>query len=173
MWASIFLTALLVFTTCLVAHIAWWRVRRPRHDIAVVITLFLAPPVLLVPLAAALALAGVVLPAGLDGGGAVAAGLLDVALSCAYIQSYPAAQALSPSLDLMLAVGSAPDGLSREDILARGDSGVLVQTRIEDLEANALIERQGDRFALTPIGRGLARFFAGYRRALGLRGTGG
>jgi hypothetical protein len=173
MWARTILTALLAFTTCLAVHIAWWRVRRPCHDVAAVIALFLTPPVLLVPLAAALARAGVALPFGLEGGAVVAAGLLDVALACAYIQSYPAAQAVSPSLDLILAVGSAAAGLSREDILARWNSGGLVQSRIEDLEANAFIERQGDRFALTPIGRGLARFFAGYRRALGLRRTGG
>ncbi|MGH7318737.1 MAG: hypothetical protein ACRELA_03795, partial [Candidatus Rokuibacteriota bacterium] len=90
------------------------------------------------------------------------------------IQSYPAAQAMAPSLEIAYAVRrSMPRGLSREELLARLNTGALVQGRVEDLVADRLIRVEGDRYVLTPGSAGLIRFFLGLRALLGLRSAGG
>ena len=100
--------------------------------------------------------------------------LLHLALSSAYIQSYPAAQAMAPSLEIAYAVRrSMPRGLSREELLARLNTGALVQERVEDLVADRLVRVEGDRYFLTPASAGLIRFFLGLRALLGLRQPGG
>ena len=173
MTIAVLLAGLLSFCGCLAVHVALWRVARPRSDMRALFALFL-----LVPFAGALLVlaAGALAPAaGFPGALEVAAVLLlHWALSSAYIQTYPAAQAMAPSLEIAYAVRrSMPRGLSREELLARLNTTALVEGRIEDLVAERLIRAKGRRYVLTPVAGGLIRFFLGLRALLGLRDHGG
>lgn len=173
MTASVLLSGFLAFALCLAAHIVLWRIARPRSDLRALVAIFFV-----VPSAAALLVvtAGAIAPgAGLPDALHVAAGLLlHWALSCAYVQSYPAAQAMAPSLEIAYAVRrSMPRGLSREELLARLNTGALVEERVEDLVADRLVRLERDRYVLTPVSAVLVRFFLGLRALLGLRQPGG
>jgi hypothetical protein len=165
-------TPLVTFAISLAIHVTIWRARRPRADMTAILRLLIGAPVLAFAAAASLLALGVV-PRWVAMDELAAIALLHLALSAAYVQTYPASQARSPSLLIALAVGDAPDGLTREEIAARLPGGELVGTRIEDLSANALVRRKGDLFVASPAGLALAGFFHGYRRLLGLgRGKG-
>jgi hypothetical protein len=171
--AAVLLAGFLAFAACLAAHVVLWRVARPRSDMRALFVIFLVAPS---AAALLLVIAGAVAPgAGLPGGLDVAAALLlHGALASAYIQSYPAAQAMAPSLEIAYAVRrSMPRGLSREELLARLNTSALVQGRVEDLVADRLVRVEGDRYVLTPASAGLIRFFLGLRALLGLRSAGG
>jgi hypothetical protein len=173
MSAAVLLAGFLAFSGCLAVHVVLWRLARPRSDMRALFTIFLiAPSAVALLLAAAAAVApGAGLPDGLD---VAAALLLHGALSSAYIQSYPAAQAMAPSLEIAYAVRrSMPRGLSRAELLARLNTRALVQERVEDLVADRLVRLEGGRYVLTPASAGLVRFFLGLRALLGLRQPGG
>jgi hypothetical protein len=113
-------------------------------------------------------------PGSPDGLDVAATLLLHWALSSAYVQTYPAVQTMAPSLEIAYAVRrSMPRGLSRAELLARLNTRALVQERIEDLVADRLVRREGDRYVLTPASARLVRFFLGLRALLGLRHPGG
>lgn len=173
MTATVLLIGFLAFAGCLAVHVVLWRVARPRSDMRALFNIFLVVPSTVALLVGA---AGVVAPgAGFPDGLDVAAMLLlHWVLSSAYIQSYPAAQAMAPSLEIAYAVRrSMPRGLSREELLARLNTGALVQERVEDLVADRLVRLDGDHYVLTPASARLIRFFLGLRALLGLRQPGG
>ena len=152
------------------AHIVWWRVKRPRADIGAIFGVFLVAPALAyasMAVAAALHLipmtpAQLLLSLGLH-----------AAVSCAYVQTYPAMQAQSPTLYILLAVGRAPGGLDDAGVARSLDPAALVGERAEDLLRNGLVVRQGGRIVASRAGHLMARSFAAYRRWLGLSRLGG
>jgi len=161
------------FACCLTFHVILWRVARPRSDVRALFLIFLGLPTMI---ALGIFGAAAVIPAvkWLDGLHILATLLLHWALSSAYIQSYPAVQARSPSLEIAFAVSrSAPRGLSREELLATVNTGLLVDERLEDLVANRLIRAEGERYVLTPFSTRLIRLFLGLRFVLGLPNRGG
>ncbi len=161
------------FSLSLALHVLLWRLSRPRSDLWVLLAIFLAFPTLvaLLILAGRAALPDAGFPAPLDVGAVL---MLHWAISAAYVQSYPAAQAQSPSLEIAHAIAkSAPRGLSREELMATLTTGSLVQARVEDLVSNRLIRMEGDRYVLTPGAARLVEFFLGLRAFLGLPGPGG
>lgn len=173
MTVVVLLMGFLAFAGCLAVHVVLWRLARPRSDMRALFTIFLAAPsaVALLVAAAGVLAPGAGLPDGLD---VVAALLLHWALSSAYIQSYPAAQAMAPSLQIAYLVRrSMPRGLSREELVARLNTGALVQERVEDLVADRLVRVEGHRYVLTPASARLVRFFLGLRALLGLPRPGG
>jgi hypothetical protein len=173
MSVAVLLVGFLAFTACLGVHVVLWRVARPRSDMRGLFGIFLvAPSGVALPVVAVDALApGAGFPDGLD---VAATLLLHWALSFAYIQSYPAVQAVAPSLEIAYAVRrSMPRGLSRDELLARLNTKALVQDRVEDLVADRLVRLENDRYVLTPASAILVRFFLGLRALLGLRQPGG
>jgi hypothetical protein len=173
MKAALLITGLLSFSCCLALHVVLWRVARPRSDVWGLFTIFLVVPtaVALLALGARAVLPEAGLPEALE---VAAMLLLHWALSSAYIQSYPAAQARSPSLEIAYAVvKSMPRGLSRDELLATVNTETLVQARVEDLVTDRLIRAEGERYVLTPVAAGLVRLFLGLRALLGLRNQGG
>jgi hypothetical protein len=173
MRAIVLLAAFTSFACCLMCHVALWRIARPTSDARALFLIFLG-----VPAAAALgfmgagtAFAGGGWPQWLD---VLAMLLLHWALSLAYIQTYPAVQAQSPSLEIVYAVfKSMPRGLSREELLTTLDTRQLVGDRVEDLVANRLIRAAGDLYILTPLSTLIVKFFLGFRSLLGLSSRGG
>jgi hypothetical protein len=159
----VFALALLLFLVSLLVHVLIWRIRRPRHD---ALALFLTFSTVPAAAMGALVAAGFVAGPGADIAATV---LLHGALSACYIASYPAAQALSPSLDILLLIDSSTGGsMSREEILANYSEDILIRERIEDLGRSTLVRRLGNDFSLSPAGGAVALFFKVYRRLLGL-----
>ena len=163
-----------LFAACLTLHIVIWRIGRPRSDVRALLVIFMIAPALVVValLGASLLTPGGPVPSVLD-----AAAILPDPLgapAAAYVLTYPAAQAQSPSLEIAYAVGqSMPRGLSREEILTLLNSETLVHSRVDDLVANRLIRADGDRYMLTPSSTRLIRGFLGFRALLGLPRLGG
>lgn len=172
MRATVLLTAFTSFAGCLMCHVALWRLAPPRSDVRALFVIFLAVPIAIaLGFVAVASSAGGQWPPGLD---VLAILLLHGALSLAYIQTYPAVQAQSPSLEIAHAVfKSEPRGLSREEVLRALGARRLVDDRLEDLVANRLVRASGDRYALTLLSTCIVKVFLGFRSLLGLPSRGG
>ncbi|MBI5638830.1 MAG: hypothetical protein HZA17_00235 [Nitrospirae bacterium] len=158
----------LSFLGCMLIHVVVWRIKIPRHDALLLFFIFLIFPSIF------FLLLGVVKSVPVSGTDAAYGFLLHVALSVVYISSYPAAQAISPSLDIMLVIGSSQDRrMTEEDIISRYDDGVLVAARVDDLRHSSLVLQKGGTFELTSVGKTVAGFFVLYRKLLGLHPGGG
>lgn len=167
MSAGVFVAAAAVFSVCLALHIIIWRFRIPRHDALALFIVFLVVP-------ASVFCGLLILSAGMDitfwpAPDLVLVLLLHTALAGVYISSYPAAQAISPSLDIILMIAASPQGrLTEEEINQRYDDSVLVTARVEDLRRSHLVNVTFDHAELTRTGRVIIRGFIFYRRLLGL-----
>lgn len=173
MSAAVLLVGFTLFAACLMLHVVIWRIGRPRSDARALFVIFLIAPTLggAALFGASLFALGGPVASPLDSAAVL---LLHWALASAYVLTYPAAQAQSPSLEIAYAVGqSMPRGLSREEILALLSSEALVHSRVDDLIDNRLIRVDGDRYVLTVSATRLVRGFLGLRRLLGLPKRGG
>ena len=159
---QILLAALSIFLFCLAFHIILWRLRHPkRHALTLLLTFFV--PLFLVALFMIMFRIDVAWPT------LAAVGLLHAAISCAYIQVYPASQADSPSLKVLLLVGkSMPVGMTENEIQASFNEVALLEARIQDLIDSGLAAESGGKLELSPRGRLLITPFILLRRMLGL-----
>jgi hypothetical protein len=95
------------------------------------------------------------------------------ALLCAYIITYSALEADSPTLIMVKMLHDArPEGLEKERFLGMLNDEMLVLPRVRDLERDRMAEVVDGRYVLTPKGRLMARGFNLYARVLGI-GLGG
>jgi hypothetical protein len=173
MSAAVLLLGFLAFAACLAVHVALWRRARPRSDTRALFAIFFVAPsvVALVAMAVGALAPRAGLPDALD---VAATLLLHWAFSAAYVQSYPAVQAVAPSLEIAYVVRrSMPSGLSRDELVAQLNTWALVRDRVEDLVTDRLVRLERDRYVLTPASATLVRFFIGLRALLGLRQPGG
>jgi hypothetical protein len=167
---AVIMLGLLLFLACMALHIAIWRVRTPWVSSAVLLVLFLALPVVVMAAAAA---AGAVIM-GLRGTQLVAALVLHCSIALAYIASYPAVRAVSPSLDILLMIEASGSGRMTEEELREGFARKrLVGARIDDLEAYRLIVKEERGFCLTRPAAVIVAGFLLYRKLLGLPAGGG
>jgi len=91
----------------------------------------------------------------------------------AYIVSYPAIEADSPSLLIALAVAKAGgNGVSQAELCARFDDANLIYPRLNDLLTDKMAVLEGGKYKITAKGVLLSRIFAAYRDILGA-GKGG
>ena len=158
----ILLTGVALFLFSLTLHVILWRWRHPQQQILCFLLLFLLPLPLL-----ALGLYGFYKYFPL--GNFLSIGLVHIALCCAYIQTYPACQALSPSLMVLLLVGNAmPRGMTEGEICARFASEILLENRIQDLLASGFIRETGGQFEITFRGLLLVSPGIVLRKILGL-----
>lgn len=84
--------------------------------------------------------------------------------------SYPASQAVCPSLTILLIVArSMPRGCSQEEIQGYFNNTMLLDTRFQDLVDAKLAKEVDGSFSLTTRGIIVIRLFSFYRRLLGLQ----
>lgn len=153
---------LVTFLVCLVLHILIWRIRKPKEHAGALLAVFLLPLTVLPYLAGLFCFSATVLEWA-------AIFLLHAGLSFSYIQLYPASQADSPSLRIMILVSKAmPDGLTPEALTAQFDSARLFHDRLNDLAAVGQIRLDNDRVRLTSRGRLMILPFFWLRRMIGL-----
>jgi membrane-bound metal-dependent hydrolase YbcI (DUF457 family) len=176
--SSILFAGFASFFICLLLHVALWRWRYPQNrPVALVLIFIILPPAL------ALGYLGMERLGPLPGVEGItslsitdwsAIYLLHFALSTSYILSYPAAEAVSPSLMILLMIGdSKSSGLLYEDMLQYFDDGNLLQPRIKDLiEAGWIVESEGS-CRVTSRGIIILSFYMLLYRLLGMsRGRG-
>jgi hypothetical protein len=95
--------------------------------------------------------------------------ILHSSLALVYIASYPAAQAHSPSLSILLIIGSSAKGhLTAEEINRQYTTDQTIIRRVDELEIYGMIEKRDNVFILKPIARVIIRLYIFYRRLLGL-----
>ncbi len=158
---AIFWYSFLLFFFCLVLHVAVWRIVHPSRHALVLLAVFFLPLPAFAPL-----YTNVLHGAWPD---LAAIAVLHIALSCAYIQIYPAAQAFSPTLVmLILAKRSMPQGLTRAELQSRLNDDFFLGERIKDLLDAGLVGEDQGRLVLTRQGRRLIGFFIAFRASLGL-----
>lgn len=164
---AVLIYGLVAFIFSIVVHVAVWRLRRPRNrPLALAVVFFAVLP-------APLGLLASFGPFHIDPAGWFAVVLLHTALAAAYILSYPAVEAMSPTLVVALMVGRSAEGVDREDIVRFFEECAVLEPRINDLLDSRFIARTGGGLTLTPAGRAVTAFFIAFRRVLGLPTGGG
>jgi len=158
--------ALLAFTVFLAAQLVLWRLWKPAWQYAVL------PGLALLVLVAAMGISRAFAPSTspflpssiFDYGNFV---VLYAALVLAYFVTYPAVQADSPSMTIVLLIDRAgPGGLAREELAKALDNQSLVLPRLEDLVAGNLVRLEQGRYVINSSGALLAGVHVRYRRLL-------
>lgn len=161
---NIVFSGLVLFVFCLALHVFVWRLRCPSSTHRALFLIFLGLPILMA------VVSSVVFSFSADGlrvlSGVM---LLHLSLGSAYIMSYPAVEALSPSLAIMLMLkGAGASGLGREDLLGIFSDEVVLGPRLADLERAGMITLSDGSISITGRGRTLVMPFVFLRRILGL-----
>ncbi|MBN1542374.1 hypothetical protein JW992_09535 [candidate division KSB1 bacterium] len=164
---AVLLVPVALFIAIGFVHLTLWRWRKPQQEIQALFALFVLVPVLL----------GFALGLATDcGRGALTpidcalALLLYSALAAAYVQTYPALQACSPSLYIAYWLGSQNTPVRETEIVGHFVEQGILQHRLEDLRREGFIriDESTGAVALSTKGRFLARLFVVYRRLIGL-----
>lgn len=157
------LGALLLFAALFLAHVLLARLTPLAGEDGFVLAHYIVLPGLLFAGAAPFHFFGL-LPAR----GALLCCLLLFLICSAWVASYPAVAAASPSLLIVLALRRRPGGLTAEELLEAISLKSNSLKRIDDALKDGLVRRKGERLELTRLGRALFLFFKLYRRAIGL-----
>lgn len=169
MSAYVFISGFLLFLACLSIHIILWHIRYPRNRAGALFFIFFFLPVLAAALFFILVKHGnLTYTQSFKPVEWLAVFLLHFALSSAYIMTYPAVEALSPSLVLVLLIGESSGGLTHKDLSGVFADDILLNPRITDLHDMNLIRESGGGLYLTFKGRLLIHFFVLYRSFIGL-----
>lgn len=159
------------FLAAFLTHILVWRIIRPRKQIIWLGVIFIILPVLLYLSLFFLSYffsdyKGRFFSSGFN---LILTVFWHIVLSLAYIMSYPAAQAESPTFKIILSVAdSMPKGMTAQAVNDIFSEDVLLNERIEDLVRDGLIFLKDGKCVLSYKGRLIAAFFSGYRRLLSL-----
>jgi len=146
------LTALILFVTALAVHVAWWRIRLPRHHNAALLAVFAA-----VPTAAALFAWVADLRYGLAWADLPGVLLLYGTATGCYLITYAGVEETSPSLVIIRALEKAgPAGCTAEELGAHLTEDRFITPRIAALQRDRLVEPAGNGARLTPAGRRVA-----------------
>lgn len=162
----------LIFLLCLLIHAALWRFRFPANRAAALLCVFAALPAASASVYALLVAEGILPSPGLEPQEFFAAGLLQLAFASAYIMTYPAFEALSPSLVIVL-LAFDRGGIAVKDLSGVFSDEALFAPRIKDLLDSKLAREHGGVLSITTKGRLLAAFFVFMRSFLGLPKGGG
>ena len=160
--------ALLAFVVLIVTQLLVWRLRRPGYYTALSV-------ISLLVLGASVATFGVLarvapgaprfLPVtNLDYWNFL---MLYVAVALAYMITYSAVQADSPTLSILLLIDEAgARGAAAAELIGKLDDNAVVVPRLSDLLVGRLARFEGGRYVVTPNGSFLARIYIAYRALL-------
>lgn len=149
---------LFFFAVALLAHAGLWRVRLPRRHTRALALIFLGGFI-----GAEIAAAG---RWGLSSQARFT--LLYLSLAMAYIITYSAIEADSPSLVIVRAIAGAGEAGLPESVLRDCCTDeILIRPRLDDLVRDGLVTHAAEGYALTLKGRRFISIFLFYRRLLG------
>lgn len=170
----VIISGIIVFLLSFAAHVYIWKIFRPARQAVLLAALFFAVPALVFCALFFWARQGAVERFAASASNLVCALILDYVLAGAYLLSYPAAQASSPSLRIVIAAASSmPDGMTGDQIRALFSEEDLFWSHLARLEQEGLVINKDGRWTVSPRGRRTAGFFGRYRRLLGLPEGGG
>ena len=160
--------ALLAFALLLVAQLVVWRIRRPGHYTALSVLSLLTLAVSAATFHALQRATFGALPflpeTALDFWNFL---MLYVGVTLAYMITYSAVQADSPSMSILLLVDRAGvRGATAAELASKLNDDVVVVPRLHDLLIGRLARAERDRYTVTPNGSFLARIYITYRALL-------
>lgn len=163
MTTELFAATLLAFT--IATHVTIWRIRVPaRQTRALLVWLLIGGPL---TFAAAWLAVEPGLPWSPSSTDLLRIGLFHASMSLAYIVTYSAIEAQSPTLAIMTLVAEAgANGRTRADLDRIIDDEWLFGSRVSAAVRDGLLVAGRDVLVLTPKGRRVARMFAMYRAVL-------
>lgn len=148
-----------LFVAGLAAHVAWWRLSRPVDEFRALALSLLTGPAL-----ASLAAPG--LMSWRERAGCATAALIFGGM---YIMLYPAAQAASPTMLLVLRIAAkGPAGETREALREALDADTLSRKSIDDMVYGRFADEVDGVLHIAPRGQFLLRFLTRWRKLLGL-----
>lgn len=162
MYKLALLNGFTAFLNIFVLHVLIWRIKKPSAQIVSLFGLFLLFPaiIFLILLISFFSEKELILSSF----------LLYFALACAYIQTYPAAQANAPSLEIVYFLFKAGgEGLSEKEIIEKFDNQILVFNRMDDLFKENFVFQKENKIFLTKKGAVFINIFRFYRKILGLK----
>lgn len=161
---------ILLFLFCLFFHVLHWRWKKPQDDIFVLFLNFVIAPLLIL----IFILFVIKYPfLNFSFSEVIAIYVLHLALSGVYISSYPAVQAYSPSLEILLMYSKSKSaGITREEMLKMFDKDSIVSDRVRDLVNSNWVKQEGDNYRLTFFSKVIVRCYLFYRKSLGLPAKG-
>lgn len=150
-------------------HLVMWRVRLPGRQTKVLLCIFfgtlIGVSVCLSLIARLLPGAEVWIPAGIFDWLRIA--LFHVAITLAYMITYSAIEADSPSLVMVMAIAhTGPGGMDVKEFEATLNDDLLIKPRIKDLITDKMAYKDNDRYRLTKKGALFANIFIYYRMLL-------
>ncbi len=100
--------------------------------------------------------------------------LMFVSLTLAYMITYSALEADSPSLVMVMSINSAePWGLDKKRFEELMSDDILIMPRIRDVILDRMVYMDGGKYRLTPKGVLIARIFIFYRNLINAPEEGG
>lgn len=155
----------LAFIFIFFLHIVIWRVFRPKNHISSIFQLFLIFPFILAVFIYLLSNKYHFISI-FD---FFSACLLFFAISCAYIQTYPAIQAWSPTLKIIYYLQKSKSGLSFKEMENLFSDKALLADRLDDLFKEKLVYQSDNVLKLSLKSKFMAWTFYLYRQLLGLQ----
>jgi hypothetical protein len=159
------LFGILLFVACFVPHVLWWRFSRPADDIRALVLCFIVMPSIASPAALFL------LPGALTAREAGAGLMVAFAIGAFYIMWYPAAQAASPTMLLVLQVvrSASAGGATRASLNEAFDNELLCRQSIANLVHQHFADERDGKLQIAPRGAALLSMLNAWRRFLGLK----
>jgi len=170
MQMRILLSGIIIFIISILIHVLIWRIRFPRQRGLTLFFVFFLLPLIIWLLYLFFAFTGV-LPPGygpelIDGAAIL---LLHFSLSAAYIMTYPAVEALSPTLVIALFMGESSTATAYEELSRLFPEESILTPRIMDLVGAKLVRLNSETLSMTLRGRMLLQFFICFRAFIGLK----
>jgi hypothetical protein len=159
----------LLFGLGLVVHLVMWRIHLPKRQAKMVLLVFLG--VLCCGCFVFWKYGVKVSMFGLRPPGDLAQYLqlciFYVSLTLAYVITYSAIEADSPSLVIIMRISEAGrSGLAREALNREIDNRILIEPRVRDLLVDRMAELHEGKYRLTTKGLLMARLFTFYRNVM-------
>lgn len=156
----------LIFALAFVLHVVWWKIHLPARQTKVLLILFFGSvfvgSFILHRYALKISIFGLHPPS--DASEYVQLVIYFASLTVAYMITYSAIEADSPSLLIVMRISDAGcSGLSRQVLTGDMDDSVLVEPRIKDLLIDKMAVMRGEKYLLTTKGLLMARLFTFYR----------
>ena len=156
----------ILFGFAFVLHVVWWRIRLPKRQTKVLLLIFFGflcvGSLILQRYTLKISIFGLHPPSDISEYFQLA--IYFISLTLAYMITYSAIEADSPSLLIVMRISDAgKSGLSKELLERDMDDTVLLSPRIADLLIDKMAGIREGKYLLTPKGLLMARLFKFYR----------
>jgi hypothetical protein len=159
----------LLFGLCLVVHFIVWRIRLPKRQAKVIFVLSLGGlccgSFILWQYRQDLSILSLYPPGDLAQ--YLQLWIFHISLTLAYMITYSAIEADSPSLVIIMRISEAGrSGLAREALHRGIDNSILIEPRVRDLLVDRMAELHAGKYRLTMKGVLMVRMFTFYRNMI-------